>query len=164
MEDPYARKQGIEVDLRNVIYYNYTIRGLLDPSRKNIKYDNVERNGGDNKEIKARFESQGHDKVLTLTHCRFEAKAMLGVEDVLVTDADEFIYCPQGAPTSFSIFTCHPFADCSYCASFTRYTLGPLKPSRRSDIYRPGAVHPQLYSAAEALWRRAAHTPPASCL
>ena len=43
---------------------------------------------------RGRHESQGHDKVLTLTHCRFEVKASFGIENVLVVDFDEFLYCP----------------------------------------------------------------------
>lgn len=33
------------------------------------------------------------DKVMTLNHCRFEARAMHGVDVVLVADVDEFLYC-----------------------------------------------------------------------
>jgi hypothetical protein len=40
--------------------------------------------------------SIGHDKTLTLTHCRFEAKAVFGIDNVLAVDFDEFLYCPQG--------------------------------------------------------------------
>lgn len=40
-----------------------------------------------------------HDKELSLTQCRFEAKAVFGIDDVLVSDFDEFLYCPAGVAT-----------------------------------------------------------------
>ena len=36
------------------------------------------------------------DKTMTLTYCRFDAKARLGIERVLVVDFDEFLYCSEG--------------------------------------------------------------------
>mmetsp|Transcript_16651 Transcript_16651/g.31203 ORF Transcript_16651/g.31203 Transcript_16651/m.31203 type:complete len:645 (+) Transcript_16651:151-2085(+) len=33
------------------------------------------------------------DKILTLTHCRMEARALYDIESVLVVDSDEFLYC-----------------------------------------------------------------------
>ena len=33
------------------------------------------------------------DKVFTMTHCRFEARARYGIETVLVVDPDEFMFC-----------------------------------------------------------------------
>jgi hypothetical protein len=84
-------------------YYDYTIRGLLDPSMKGdivlhvlvrhhrrlnsnkcsgITYDNTELNKRYNDSDKAssrrqRFESQGHDKTLTFTQCRLAANCEL---------------------------------------------------------------------------------------
>ena len=45
---------------------------------------------------------QGDDKVLTLSHCRFEAKATHGIENIIVADFDEFIFCPQADLTAQS--------------------------------------------------------------
>ena len=42
----------------------------------------------------------GHDKTQTFTHCRFEAKAVYGIDNVLVTDFDEFLFCPWAKPTA----------------------------------------------------------------
>ena len=42
----------------------------------------------------------GHDKTLTLTQCRFEARALFGIDRVLVADFDEFLYCPVVGPTA----------------------------------------------------------------
>ena len=48
-----------------LVYHPYTIRGLLDPSRKGMRYDNTDA-GFDQSETDPRrssFEAQGHDKV-----------------------------------------------------------------------------------------------------
>lgn len=45
-----------------VVYHNYTIRGLLDPTHK-IHYDNSEPLNATDSNRKFRYESQGHDKV-----------------------------------------------------------------------------------------------------
>lgn len=89
----------------NLHYFNYTIRGLLDSTRNGIKYDNTERRPGGGwgetssaNTLRARYESQGHDKVNSLTHCRFEAKALYGIDRVLAVDFDEFIYCQSAPP------------------------------------------------------------------
>lgn len=84
----------------NIIYHAFTIRGLLVPEF-NEKYDNTEQQVTNISlaEVisrRARFESQGHDKVHTLTHCRFEAKALYGIDNIIVADFDEFLYCPGG--------------------------------------------------------------------
>jgi hypothetical protein len=42
----------------------------------------------------------GHDKTLTYSHCRFEAKALHGVDNMAVADFDEFLYCPLGGGTA----------------------------------------------------------------
>ena len=100
----YGISQKIRIPKGKLVYHPYTIRGLLDPSRKGLKYDNTEKAVMDDLDAdemrKGRFEAQGHDKVLTLTHCRFEAKALYGIETVLVVDYDEFLYCPVVAATA----------------------------------------------------------------
>lgn len=105
---PYMRAQGIG-DL-DFVYYNYTIRGLLDPGQSGFKYDNTERVGADALELRYRYESQGHDKTLTFTQCRFEAKAMFGIDTVVAADFDEFLLCPRAAPD--------PEAQNDYLAQF----------------------------------------------
>ena len=42
----------------------------------------------------------GGDKTNTLTHCRFEAKAVYGIDHIIVADYDEFIFCPNVPVTS----------------------------------------------------------------
>ena len=86
-------------------YFNFTIRGLLDTTRAGLKYDNTERKPGagwgassSTNTLRARYEAQGHDKVNTFTHCRFEAKAIYGLDRVLAVDFDEFLYCPSAPP------------------------------------------------------------------
>lgn len=100
----YGASQNIRIPRGRLVYHPYTIRGLLDASRKGLTYDNTE--GEISNDIEAenqrvgRFESQGHDKVQTLTHCRFEAKALYSIDIVLVVDYDEFLYCPVVPPTA----------------------------------------------------------------
>lgn len=100
----YGKAQNIRIPRSGFVYHPYTVRGVLDPSKKGLKYDNTESKVEDDDVIeelrKGRFESQGHDKVLTLTHCRFEAKALYGIETVLIADFDEFLYCPVVGPTA----------------------------------------------------------------
>lgn len=90
----YAKSHGIT--RLHFVYHNYTIRGLLDSAKKGIRYDNTEgeySNPADELSRLSRFESQGHDKTLTFTQCRFEAKALYGLDSVLISDFDEFFYC-----------------------------------------------------------------------
>jgi hypothetical protein len=86
-----------------VHYYNYTLRGKLDPEAAGLSYDNTELTQGAmperSNDRRHRHQKQGYDKVLTLTHCRFEAKALYGLENVFVIDYDEFLFCPVGGPT-----------------------------------------------------------------
>lgn len=94
----YGKAQKIIIPKGSLLYHPYTIRGLLDPAKEGAKYDNNE--SLNTKERQGRYESQGHDKVQTLTHCRFEASSMYGIEDVLVVDFDEFLYCPEADATA----------------------------------------------------------------
>jgi hypothetical protein len=87
-----------------LVYHPYTIRGLLESEKRNIRYDNTERfsanTSTEDPAFRSRFETQGFDKVLTLTQCRFEAKALYGIDNVIVADFDEFLYCPIGGRTA----------------------------------------------------------------
>jgi hypothetical protein len=76
---------------RNMVYYNYTILDLLTRklARAHEKYDNVEG-------VSAALLKYDNDHTLTLTHCRFDAKARYGIDRVMVLDFDEFFYCPGG--------------------------------------------------------------------
>jgi hypothetical protein len=100
----YGVSQNIRIPRGKLVYHPYTIRGLLDASRKGLTYDNTEAEILNDKQAddqrRGRFESQGHDKVQTLTHCRFEAKALYNIDTVLVVDYDEFLYCPVVPPTA----------------------------------------------------------------
>jgi hypothetical protein len=97
----YGSAQNITIPKDSLVYHPYTIRGLLHPLGKGITFDNSE--GPHVKEFtsyRGRHESQGHDKVLSLTHCRFEAASLYGIEDVLIVDFDEFLYCPEANATA----------------------------------------------------------------
>lgn len=88
---PYMIARNITLDY---VYYNYTIRGLLDKGMTGMRYDN------ENEAAQPVLrEIQDWDKTLTNTHCRFEVKAVHQIENVMVTDFDEFLYCPEAAPT-----------------------------------------------------------------
>jgi hypothetical protein len=92
----------------NLFYYNHTIRQLLDPQGQAYLYDNNEEQGHYQNVVSSlhlndkmvRAEIQRIDKMLTSTHCRFEMKALLGIEDVIVADFDEFLYCPSVSATA----------------------------------------------------------------
>jgi hypothetical protein len=89
-------------------YYDFTIANLLNPNAKAFHYDNNEHlnpiNGSRNEElaVSTRFALQGVDKTLTLTHCRFEAKAVYGIEHVIVVDYDEFLFCPSAKTSALA--------------------------------------------------------------
>jgi hypothetical protein len=82
------------------MYHNFTIRELLDSSVKNITYDNTY----DPNPVLTmrRYDSQGFDKSLTLSHCRFNAVINYGIKNVLVADFDEFLFCPAANATGKS--------------------------------------------------------------
>ena len=115
----YARALGLSKPL-DLDYYPYTMRGLLDPARAGLKYDNTEADvdlsGARLLDRKTRYENQGHDKVLTLTHCRFEAKAIHNIDTVLVVDFDEFLFCPIAHPA--------PRAQATFFHNFVQYHHG----------------------------------------
>lgn len=50
---------------------------------------------------------------MTLTHCRFEAKAVFGIDNILVVDFDEFLFCPQGGVD--------PKSQSKYINSYVQY-------------------------------------------
>ena len=93
------------------VYHNFTILSLLDSTEGRLAFDNTRRIGFDNHRAHKR---QGNDKVLTLTHCRFEAKALYNIDKILVVDFDEFLYCPKGGSTATS--------QRNYIQKFVRHT------------------------------------------
>jgi hypothetical protein len=109
----YGKAQGKKGSqwLANVVYHPNTILGLLDKQRLAVTYDNTEHElriaqGKSFKKKKnvvfgsvASEKYTDDDKTATLTHCRFEASAMYGIDNVIVADFDEFVYCPNAAPT-----------------------------------------------------------------
>lgn len=108
--DELVSKDQVSAD--HLVYYNYTIRGLLDPSTRNMQWDNNEMIGNlkpnktfqelGSRTILGRNNIQGVDKTQTLTKCRFDAKAVYGIENILVADFDEFLYCPPAKNISFA--------------------------------------------------------------
>ena len=78
---------------RYMEYYNYSILGILDQASRGRQYDNTLNVNAD----LIRFDN---DHTLTLTHCRFEAKARYGIENVIAIDFDEFLHCRLGGTSS----------------------------------------------------------------
>ena len=83
-------QQGNRDWLKRVDYHSYTIFGLFQENSK-LKFDNT----NDKLDIKPLDD----DKTATLTLCRFEASALHGSDNVLVSDFDEFLYCPSAKAT-----------------------------------------------------------------
>jgi hypothetical protein len=83
----YVQSQNMSL---NYEYYNYTIKGLLD---RNFP-DHV--NPNDKYYDHIMLGARDDDKTLTITHCRFEARSVYGITNVIVLDSDEFFYCPRG--------------------------------------------------------------------
>ena len=81
--------------LGSVFYHPYTVFGLLSKESAHLSYDNSHNHFS---EMQTLFQLDD-DKSATLTHCRFEANALFGNDNVIVTDFDEFLYCPSAAVT-----------------------------------------------------------------
>ena len=79
----------------NLHYFGYTIGEYAIP---NAKYQEYDKDGYDNAATNLSMHRfiYDDDKVMTLTHCRFEARAKYGIERVVVVDTDEFMLC--GSP------------------------------------------------------------------
>lgn len=72
----------------NFRYYNYTMLQKLGGYRFDIRYENT-------LGLSAAVLYTDIDKQLTYTHCRFAVKHLYAIENVLVADFDEFLYCPR---------------------------------------------------------------------
>lgn len=81
--------------LQNLVYHDYTISGLLSKDPTKVQYDNSD---ADYDSV-VRLRKTDHDKQLTLTHCRFEAKTVFGIDTIIIADYDEFLHCPKADST-----------------------------------------------------------------
>jgi hypothetical protein len=88
----YGRSQGVtEATVRGWVsggeleYHGYTMGGILG-----VPHDAAGTIRSDS------------DKTHTLTHARFALRAMHGLEDVLVVDYDEYLYCKGGKASASS--------------------------------------------------------------
>jgi hypothetical protein len=70
----------------NVHIFNFTLLTSLVPDLKSVQHDNQD---GVNLPLVI-FDD---DRILTLTHCRYDAKVRFGISRVIVIDFDEFLYC-----------------------------------------------------------------------
>lgn len=84
----------------NVVYRPYTVFGKIEKSKSQLTFDSTNLDSSLNKEeLQRNLEYLDNDKTATLTHCRFEANSIHGSDNVIVADFDEFLYCPNAAPT-----------------------------------------------------------------
>jgi hypothetical protein len=86
----YAARTSKEFgSFENVLYYNYTILQLLKGYPIDVKYEN-------DIGLSPAVVYTDYDKRYTYTYCRFALKHLYGIENVLINDFDEFLYCPRG--------------------------------------------------------------------
>ena len=85
----------------HVAYHNYTIQSLLMPTGdRNILKSDMESRSKHPKNERSVI-GPDNDKVLTYTHCRFEAMYKYGIKQVIVADFDEFLYCKAAPRTAW---------------------------------------------------------------
>ena len=90
----------------------------------------------------AAMDATDDDKSLTLTHCRFEAKARLGAEAVLVADADEFLLCPSAGPTlPAQRDAVRRLLRASAAAGYDQILLQQVTAANRTDYLLPCLTH-----------------------
>lgn len=73
----------------NVHYYNYTLLQILKGYPIDIRYEN-------DIGLSPAVVYTDYDKRYTYTHCRFALKHLYGIENIVINDFDEFLYCPKG--------------------------------------------------------------------
>mmetsp|Transcript_14140 Transcript_14140/g.21154 ORF Transcript_14140/g.21154 Transcript_14140/m.21154 type:complete len:385 (-) Transcript_14140:135-1289(-) len=76
-------------------YYNSTISAALQYGLPGSAVASIPSSG-------VNIHEADDDKVFTLTHCRFEARSLFQIENVLVVDTDEFIYCRGKSKSNIS--------------------------------------------------------------
>ena len=78
----------------NLNYFGHTIGELVIPKSftRNLGFDNS------NPSLSANRIVFNEDKVMTLNHCRFDARAKYSIQKIIVVDTDEFLYCGSGIP------------------------------------------------------------------
>jgi hypothetical protein len=124
----FLRNEANSAYLKNLIYHDFTILTKIRPELvSDYRYDNIAQSADYGlslpfKELfrlhRRRWRSSkppcycmlfyiwsehhatlDHDKQLSFTHCRFEARAILGIERTVIVDFDEFLFCPPAKPT-----------------------------------------------------------------
>jgi hypothetical protein len=70
-------------------YYNYTILQALNGYPIDVRYEN-------DIGLSPAVVYTDYDKRYTYTYCRFALKHLYGIENVVINDFDEFLYCPEG--------------------------------------------------------------------
>ena len=84
--------------MANVAYHPNTVLSILEKGPRNTNFDaKIVKNESNWQMLTIENGYLDDDKVYTLTLCRFEASTLEGSTKVLVADADEFLYCANGA-------------------------------------------------------------------
>ncbi|RYG68276.1 hypothetical protein EON64_05525 [archaeon] len=86
-------RRGEDIENYDFDYFNYTILEKLKQYRQEIRAESLE--GLSRDIVRTDF-----DKRFSITYCRYVAKALYGIERVLVLDFDEYVYCASAKPTA----------------------------------------------------------------
>lgn len=95
MHGPYSQLQGDDPKRFDLLYYNFTVLQRLIPGIAKFEADNV-----DSIKLSKVVVRGDIDKRLTYTYCRTHLRQTYGIEDVLVVDFDEFLFCPRASATA----------------------------------------------------------------
>lgn len=104
-----------------------------------MKYDNSEGLAAATKNIRQMV--QASDKVNTLTHCRFEARALFNIDSVIVADFDEFLFC-SNADSSISSLSSyiHKHVNSRNGVSFDQLTFPQVITANKTSNIRDCVV------------------------
>lgn len=94
MHGAYSQIQGDDSSQFDLLYYNFTVLQRLIPGISKFEAENV-----DSIKLSKVVVRGDIDKRLTYTYCRTHLRQTFGIEEVLVIDYDEFLYCPRAPPT-----------------------------------------------------------------
>lgn len=94
---PYSRRHQTVSNLltmrSNVEYHPFSVLSRLDPSMLSLQYDN------DFFDVPV-ISKLDDDHTYSLTHCRFQTEAQYGIDNILIVDFDEFLFCPAAGLTA----------------------------------------------------------------
>jgi hypothetical protein len=95
MSSPYSQLQRDDPKDLDLLYFNFTVLQRLIPGIDRFEAENV-----DSIKLSKVVVRGDIDKRLTYTYCRTHLRQSYGIEDVLIADYDEFLYCPRASATT----------------------------------------------------------------